>query len=74
MCCEDWTCGECGNHVRGLELPRVCPECGTAGGAFVAATRHSEESADPEYLRRSWFEAGFRHPDLGAAVDPRLAP
>ena len=49
---EDWECGECGVHVLHCdEPPTTCPECGTAGGAFVAAQRHSEESTESGYLQ-----------------------
>lgn len=69
MCWENWACGECGVHLRCPEPPKVCPECGIAGGSFVAAARHAEESSDPGYLQRMWFEAGFLHPSLVAAAD-----
>jgi len=59
-------CGECGGHVHSASAPTVCPECGVAGGIFLAADPDDVldgESANND-LRAVWLRAGLEKPEL----------
>ena len=59
-------CSECGGHVHGPSAPTVGPECGVAGGIFLAADPDDVldgESANND-LRAVWLRAGLEKPEL----------
>ncbi len=59
-------CSECGGHVHGASAPTVCPECGVAGGIFVAADPDDvlDVDSDCNDLRAVWLRAGLEQPEL----------
>ncbi len=54
-----WECGECGARLERTRPSMVCPNCGTAGAAFVPALVEMEFDPQARSLRESWFNTGF---------------
>jgi hypothetical protein len=53
-----WECSECGGCIERYRAPLVCPECGLAGTAFVAAEGPMADFAEIDDPRAHWLLAG----------------